>query len=136
MPTTTSPKYIGDLYGAAIIAHSPIVAPIVPGAQSSSIWGQSWSTTIPPKSRPITGCGSSLTRAISRGSTGFCWRRSIPVRLVQPIRSMPLWTAKAASRSSSFEVGAGADPLVLIPQCANQLRQLGIYLEGLGAFGQ
>jgi hypothetical protein len=42
---------------------------------------------------------------------------------------------KGAFRVDQLEVGAAADPKVLIPQCVDRLRELGIFLEGFQAFG-
>jgi len=134
-PASVSPKFVSDLYGGAIISHSPIVCPIVPGAQLillGSIMcyndpqnllgqGQDHRLRIIASAEDIPFIFGILLETIDAGPAGA----------TDPVNASV--DRKGSFRVEQLEVGLGAT--VTVPQCSEKLRDLGIMLEGLAAFG-
>jgi hypothetical protein len=132
MPSTVSPKFLSDLYGAADISHSPIVMPIVPGTQlvlmGSIMVHNDPAATPTPDLRlriiqavaEIPDIFGTLLETIDAGGVGA----------TEPVNASV--DRKGAFRSDQLEVGANA-PAGLVNQCRDRFRELGIFLEGIAA---
>ena len=129
MPTTTSPKFVSDLDGAAVISHSPVVMPIVPGGQlinMGSIMVENDPAGIPPDRRlriiheaaEIPNIFGILIETIDAGAAGSTEEVNAAV------------DRKGAFRVDQLEVGSNASVAPI--DCVERFRELGIFLEGLG----
>jgi hypothetical protein len=125
MPSTVSPKFLSDLYGAADISHSPVVMPIRPGAQLinlGSIMVHNSATDrrlriiqTPGEIPDIFGI---LLETIDAGPAGAPDTDIVNASVDR----------KGSFMSAQLEVGDGAT--VSVAQCRDRLRELGIFLEG------
>jgi hypothetical protein len=130
MPSTVSPKFLSDLYGAADISHSPIFMPIVPGSQLlnlGSIMVHHDPTNATPDLRlriidspaDIPNIFGILLETIEAGGIGS----------TDPVNASI--DRKGAFRADQLEVADGAT--VSVNDCRDRLRELGIFLEGTAA---
>jgi hypothetical protein len=129
MPSTVSPPFVSDLYGAAVISHSPIMMPIVPGAQiinmgSIMVYNDPAATPTPDlrlrviaDPAEIPNIFGILLETVESGATG------IPDNTVVNA----CVDRKGSFRADQLEVGANAP--VSVAACEEQLRSLGIFLE-------